>query len=193
MHRNPRKFDPAKAEFLESEERKAILDASMALELFDIEAGWIVLDIGCGPGFFSFPLAEMVGPGGRVYGIDTEPLMLRRLEDKIVEKRVTNILTIKSNENFIPLPTNIADFAFMSTVLHELEGPDTLLEVRRLLKKNGLLGIIDWKKMEEVIGPPLEHRLSEEDASILLSAASFEPDAPFNIGPSHYGIMARKV
>ncbi len=193
MHRNPRKFDPTKADYLESEERRAILDPDEALELFRIEKGWIVLDIGCGPGVFSFPLAKMVGPNGRVYGIDTEPLMLQKLENRITERRVTNILSVKSNEKYIPLPNSIADFALMSTVLHELEGPETLLEVRRLLKKTSYLGIIDWKKIDEDIGPPIEHRLSEDESTLLLKAAGFEPEKPVNLGQSHYGIVARKV
>lgn len=186
------KFDPARLAYLESDDRRSILDPRKLLPRLGIQKGWIVIDVGCGPGFFSFPLAGMVGPHGRVYGIDMEPLMIQTLEKRISERRVKNVVPILSNESFIPLPNAIADFALMATVLHELEGAGTLRESARILKRTGTLGVIDWKKIEESIGPPLEHRLSEGEAAIMLKAAGFDPGKAMNLGPSHYGFIARK-
>ena len=58
-----------------------------------IEEGMIVLDIGCGPGFFSIDMAQMVGKSGRVIAADLQEGMLQKLRDKIqgteLEERVT--------------------------------------------------------------------------------------------------------
>jgi SAM-dependent methyltransferase len=58
-----------------------------------IKAEMVVLDMGCGMGFFSVPMARMVGPGGRVISVDLQPKMLaglmRRAERAKVAKRIT--------------------------------------------------------------------------------------------------------
>ena len=57
-----------------------------------VRDGMTVLDLGCGPGFFSVELAEMVGASGKVIAADLQEGMLRKLENKIrgteIEKRI---------------------------------------------------------------------------------------------------------
>jgi ubiquinone/menaquinone biosynthesis C-methylase UbiE len=48
-----------------------------------IEEGMTVLDIGCGPGFFSIELAQMVGNSGRVIAADLQEGMLHKIRDKV--------------------------------------------------------------------------------------------------------------
>jgi len=193
MPRHPHKFDPARMAYLESDERKAILDPDRLIPRFGVKEGWTVLDIGCGPGLFTFTMANTVGPRGRVYGIDMEPLMIKELEEKRVGKHVTNVTAILSTEDSIPLPDAVADFALMSTVLHELEGAGTIVEAARILKTTGILAVIDWKKKREKIGPPIQHRLSEREAAAMLSAAGFNPGQAMDLGPSLFGFAARKI
>jgi ubiquinone/menaquinone biosynthesis C-methylase UbiE len=58
-----------------------------------IKEGMTVLDVGCGPGFFSIELAQMVGKSGRVIASDLQEGMLRKLREKIqgteFEERIT--------------------------------------------------------------------------------------------------------
>ena len=42
-----------------------------------------VLDIGCGPGFFSIELAKMVGKGGKIFSVDLQEVMLQKIRNKI--------------------------------------------------------------------------------------------------------------
>ena len=193
MRRHGHKFDPSRISHLESEERRSVLDPAKVLPLFRIGEGWTVIDIGCGPGVFTFPMAGIVGPAGKVYAVDLEPRMLERLEERIVERNARNIEAVLSTEDNIPLKDGIADFILMSSVLHELKGNGTLLETRRLLRESGTLGVIDWKKKAETIGPPKRHRLSERDATSLLKVAGFEPGLPIDLGKSHYGFAAKKA
>jgi predicted methyltransferase len=50
------------------------------LELLDIEEGHSFLDIGAGAGFYSFLVARMVGPEGRVYATDIDPKMIVQMK-----------------------------------------------------------------------------------------------------------------
>lgn len=193
MPRRSHKFDPARMAYLESDERRAILDPGKLIPLFGVKKGWTILDIGCGPGLFTFAMADAVGPRGRVYGIDMEPLMIKRLEEKRVGMHVMNVTAILSTEDSIAIPDAVADFALMSTVLHELEGAGTIVEAARILKTTGVLAVIDWKKKRESIGPPIQHRLSEREAAAMLRAAGFDPGNAMDLGPSLFGFAARKI
>ncbi len=54
----PQKFDPARRAVLERPERLALLPIETVIALVEVRAGERVLDIGCGPGVFTVPLAR---------------------------------------------------------------------------------------------------------------------------------------
>lgn len=184
------KYDPAHRAHLDSPERRAYLDPAAILTSFGIRRGWRIADIGAGIGFFSLPAAELVGPRGHVFAVDLAGEMLEDLEGRIQKGRVTNIQPLLSTEDRVPLADATVDFAFLACVLHELEGPATLRECRRILKPSGRLGIVDWKKIDQDEGPPREHRLDEGEAAAVLRDAGFRPMRTFDAGPYHYAIEA---
>jgi len=80
------------ARFLDNRIRRWLQDPRKILRPY-IKEGMTVLDVGCGPGFFSIELARMVGKSGRVIASDLQEGMLRKLRDKIrgteLEERIT--------------------------------------------------------------------------------------------------------
>ncbi|HEY6951946.1 MAG TPA: methyltransferase domain-containing protein, partial [Bacteroidota bacterium] len=76
-----------------------------------VKEGMTVLDVGCGPGFFSVELAKLVGAAGKVVAADLQEGMLRQIANKIVgselERRITcvkcdqNSLNVSDNVDFI--------------------------------------------------------------------------------------------
>ena len=97
-----------------------------------------VLDVGSAMGFFSLPMAEMVGPGGKVVCIDVQPGMLRVLRRRAAEAGLADrIETHESTENAIGLHGRDGsfDFALAFTVLHEVgDLAGFLREIYQLLK-----------------------------------------------------------
>ncbi len=176
---------------MDSEERKSYLDAPAILRACGIRQGMRIADIGTGTGFFALPAAELVGTAGHVDAVDLSPVMLEDLQAKLAGADVENVTAILSTEDRIPLADRSVDVAFLACVLHELDGPATLLECRRILRAKGRLAIIDWKKEDMEFGPPIEHRLNEMEARAILGDAGFSPTRTFPAGPYHYGIEAR--
>ncbi len=185
------KFDAARRAYLDSDERRSYLDPVRILTAFRLARGMRVADVGTGTGFFAIPAARLVGPSGRVYAVDLVPEMLEDLQAKLAREPVGNLEALRSTEDRIPLADASVDFAFLACVLHELDGPGTLRECRRILARDGRLGIVDWKKEDMEFGPPKAHRLGEEEARAILRDAGFHPVRTFEGGRFHYGIEAR--
>lgn len=185
------KFDPDRKALLESPDRREWQDPETILDFFGFTAGTVVADVGCGTGYFSIPLSRRVGPAGRVYAIDMQEEMLWSLQEKLLDQGVSNILPILSSEEFIALPESHADAALLVNTLHELKGRSTLMEIHRILRTGGFLAVVDWAKVPMDVGPPLEHRLSEEQAKELLRSVGFGVDS-VDVGDLFYGIRARR-
>jgi ubiquinone/menaquinone biosynthesis C-methylase UbiE len=189
--RGGHKFDVAHREYLDSAERRSYLDPTRIFRGFGLKPGNRVADIGSGTGFFAIPAARIVGPEGRVYAVDLAPEMLEDLQAKLAQEPVPNLEVVRSTEDRIPLGDDSVDFAFLACVLHELDGPGTLLECRRILTPTGRLGVVDWRKEDMAFGPPKAHRLNEDEARSILRDAGFKPIKTFEAGRYHYGIEAR--
>lgn len=185
------KFPVEHRRSLESEERKSYLDPTTILREAGVRRGMRVADVGAGIGFFALPAAALVGPRGHVYAVDVSPEMLDDLRKKVVRERAANLTALRSTEDRIPLSDAAVDLVFLACVLHELDGPGTLSECRRILTPDGRLAIVDWKKEDMEFGPPKAHRLDEAEAQAAVARAGFVPIRTFTAGAYHYGIEAR--
>ncbi len=88
-----------------------------------VAAGMTVLDMGCGPGYFTLPLAEMVGVGGRVIAADVQDGMLEIIRDRVRETSLEERVTLhKCAADRAGLPAGI-DFALAFYALHEHPDP----------------------------------------------------------------------
>lgn len=103
-----------------------------------IEAGQRVLDIGCGPGYFTIPIARMVGPEGRVVAVDLQPAMLNLLRANAETAGILDrILPVQCSADSIGTFDPV-DFALAFYMLHEVPSQERFLrEVRSLLKPGG--------------------------------------------------------
>ncbi len=109
-----------------------------------IEEGMTVLDLGCGPGFFSIDLARMVGKSGRVIASDLQEGMLRKLRNKIqgteLEERIT---LLKCEKNTIGAPGDV-DFVLAFYMVHEVPNQEAFFgEIGSILKPNGQILVVE--------------------------------------------------
>jgi ubiquinone/menaquinone biosynthesis C-methylase UbiE len=174
-------FDPARAERLVSDERRQMLPQEEILAAAGVAAGQTVVDLGAGPGFFTLPAARLVGEKGRVYAADVQPGLLEICRRRATEAGVGGIETVHSEESHVPLGDGVADRVFIAFVLHEADEPVRLLrEAARLLRPDGEVAVVDWHKTEGTPGPPLEHRISEDEL------AATAQEAGLKVRPSDY-------
>jgi ubiquinone/menaquinone biosynthesis C-methylase UbiE len=143
MNKNNRVCPVEHAGVLDFNFRKLLQNPQKILRPYVLN-GMTVLDIGCGPGFFSKELAKMVGPSGKVIAADLQQGMLDKLKDKIANTKLENIIRLhKCQENKIGLSEKV-DFVLVFYMLHEV--PDQvgfLNEIKTLLKPDGKVMIIE--------------------------------------------------
>ncbi len=188
----PHKFDPSHADRLLGPERRKLNDPDAILGALGVSPGMRLADVGCGPGFYTLPAAERVGDEGRVYALDVQHEMIARTEERAAEAGLDNVQGMLSKEAELPLPNEAVDVALLANVLHESPDRVTFLaEIGRTLRRDGVLGVVDWRKEEMPMGPPVSDRLSPDQVEADLRAAGFEVEGQFPAGPRHYGIKAR--
>ncbi len=181
---------------LVSEERHKELPPGQTLQSSGFCRGEVCADIGCGNGFFSLPMADIVGESGKVYALDIDRDMLDELLSRSSERQRTIITALQSEPYSLPLESELADRALLSNILHEVDHPEQLLkESLRILKPGGDLYVIEWSYKETVHGPDLSRRISEERIIEYLKDSSAEIADRREVSASHtmYHIQKRSA
>jgi ubiquinone/menaquinone biosynthesis C-methylase UbiE len=127
-----------------------------------VQKGMTVLDVGCGPGFFSIEIAKLAGATGHVISADLQEGMLQELGRKIkgtaLESRIT---TVQCQRDTINVSGEV-DFILAFYMVHEVPDKAVLFQqLRAVLKKNGKLLLVE---------PKLFH-VSREDFAATLGVA----------------------
>ena len=110
------------------------------LKAAGLKEGRKVLEVGCGPGFFTIPAGEIVGNEGHVYAVDIHPRAVERVEEKIEKAALKNVTPMCVNASSTGLPGRSIDLAFVFGLRYIAGGLDNLLiEMRRILRPEGML------------------------------------------------------
>jgi SAM-dependent methyltransferase len=116
-----------------------------------LEKGYSIIDFGCGPGYFTFKFADLVGEKGHVYGIETNEQHIRYVKDYINEYNINNVDIFEYQPDGWGLNSPIkVDAIFMCSLYHILYATFTdrerdlfIKNIRKYLKEDGRLIIVD--------------------------------------------------
>ena len=104
-----------------------------------------IADLGSGSGYFTFRLADAVGPSGQVYAVDIDADMNAHLAKRLQEKGYKNIEVMLAKPHDPELPENGVDLIFSANTYHHLENrPSYFANARKYLRPNGRIAIIDF-------------------------------------------------
>ena len=131
---------------LESERRISELQVAKVVETLKIKPGQRIADIGSGSGLFTRPLAKQAGAKGVVYAVDIDPELLKYVEKTAAEQKLANIKPILAAENDPKLPEPVDLIVIIDTLHHIANQPTYLKGLKRYLKPNGRIAVIDFSK-----------------------------------------------
>ncbi len=117
------------------------------LEALDIRPGAEIADLGAGGGYFTFRLADAVGPRGKVYAVDVDDEMLAYISDRSAREARRNVDAVLALPNDPRLPRDGVDLIFISNTYHHIQDrPAYFARVRRFLRESGRIAIIDFNR-----------------------------------------------
>ena len=177
---------------LDEATRRGWYNPEQILQTIGLRQGMVFVDVGCGDGFFTILAAKAVGEKGKVYAVDTDDSAIEKLKSTAKTQNLKNITAKVDKAEETSLCNGCADFVFYSMVLHDFYDPEKVLQnAREMVKPDGLLVDLDWKKTEMPFGPPVSIRFSEEYASSLIQTQGFTVANVISVGPYHYVVTAK--
>jgi SAM-dependent methyltransferase len=109
-----------------------------------VEPGSVVLDLGCGAGTDLLIAAQMVGPEGRVIGVDMTSAMLERARSSAREMGLANIELHESLVETLPLDDASVDVVISNGVIDLIPDKEAVFgEIDRVLRPGGRLQLAD--------------------------------------------------
>ena len=163
------------------------ITAFMPIEPYDN-----VADVGCGPGYFSIPLAKYL-MHGKLYALDVDDEMLEATRRRAAEARLGNVEVVKCSVDALPLPEGSLDGAFLAFVVHHNEDRVGFLKsVRALLRPRGWCAVLEWRSVETEDGPPPGRRVAPHELRRMAQEAGFRFLSSRELNPRQYMALLRK-
>ena len=173
-------------------ERAQHLDAFAILSFGGINLHDTVADIGCGPGFFTVPLAKYL-VNGKLYALDIDDDMLAACRESVAQARLGNVEVLKCDEFDFPLERGSLDGTFLAFMVHHSPDKARLLRaVGELLHPRGWCTILEWYRKETEDGPPLERRVDPAEMEALATQAGFSHRGWRDLNGDQYMMMLRR-
>lgn len=145
-----------------------------------IQPGSMVADLGSGGGYFTFRLADAVGPTGKVYAVDVDPDMIGLVAKAAREKSSNNIEPILAKANDPLLPKSGVDLIFTSNTYHHIDNRVTYFgNLRQSLRPGGRVAILDFDRRAWIEGL-LRHYTPSEFIKREMEQAGFALEQEFD-------------
>jgi ubiquinone/menaquinone biosynthesis C-methylase UbiE len=154
----------------------------------------VFADIGSSDGYFTFLASTIVGEIGKVYAVDVDPLAIERLKNKAKTEGIKNVTAVAGKAEDTIFCKGCVDVVFYSMDLHDFNDPAKVLHnAYEMVKPDGLVADLDWKKVEIPFGPPVEIKFSEQHVEELMRLQGLQVQDKMDVGPYHYLVMAKPV
>lgn len=105
-----------------------------------LKEGMTVVDYGCGPGRYTIPIAKLVGPEGKVFAIDIQPLAISTVKKKVAGEALSNVEAILVDSYNTGIEESGIDLVLLIDTFHNISDHAALFqEIHRILKPDGIL------------------------------------------------------
>jgi ubiquinone/menaquinone biosynthesis C-methylase UbiE len=171
------------------------------LERLGIRPGMTVLDLCCGDGYFTAPLAKLVD--GRVYALDLDPGMIEQAKVEVERLGGTVREWINADAREIAsLLTQPVDYVLMANTFHGVpDQPGLARAVWHVLRRGGMFAIVNWHRLprertvvlDQPRGPKTDMRMSPDAVRKAVEPAGFRTARIEELPPYHYAIILERA
>jgi ubiquinone/menaquinone biosynthesis C-methylase UbiE len=171
------------------------LDPKETIKQLNIEKGMLIADFGCGAGYFTIPLAKIVGEQGKIYALDVLDTALESVRSRAKIEGLLNIETRRCNLEILAgsgITNNSVDWVLLHNILFQSDNKDDIIkEAARILKKGGKISIIDWKE-NQPMGPSKELVVFPDAIKKIAEDCGLKFRSEMNVDNFHWGIIFAK-
>ncbi|MBQ6511418.1 MAG: class I SAM-dependent methyltransferase [Methanobrevibacter sp.] len=178
------------------------LDSNEILSELSFKGNETFMDAGCGDGYISIKAIEEFLPEGVVYAVDIHDESMEGLKEYKNENNVENLINVVADitEGIPEVEDSSVDVILMVNVFHGFkssQNEDVVVEeLKRLIRDDGKIAIVDFNPIEIPHGPPVDIKISPERLEELFAKHNLkriylneELGADYPNGKSHYMIM----
>ncbi len=177
---------PTSVERMLRPERAETLDPFRVMSHCPVNPRDTVADIGCGPGYFTLPLAKYL-IYGKVFALDASDEMIQACQERVNQARLGNVEVVKCEEYEFPVEAGVADGLFISVTLHHPEDRVRFLTAaKEMLKPGGWCFIVEWQKKETESGPPQRVRITTEELRQIAKDSGFKFQSSLNLNSDYF-------
>jgi ubiquinone/menaquinone biosynthesis C-methylase UbiE len=150
------------AEWLTRDSREQEERCSLMLARLGLKRGMTVCDMGCGNGFYSVQIAQLIGAEGKVYAVDIQPEMLTMLKERAAAHNVENVVPVQGTLTDPKLPDGQIDLILCVDVYHEFSHPEEMLTaMRKSLSPGGAVALVEFRAEDPKVPIKREHKMSK--------------------------------
>lgn len=162
-----------------------------------VRPGMTVVDLCCGDGYFTAPLAAIAG--GRVYALDIDPQMLDEARAEVARQGacVAEWICADARDVATLIPERV-DYVLIANTFHGVPDQSGLARaVAAVLKPGGCFAVVNWHRiprdqtvvLDHPRGPPTEMRMSPEQVRAVVEPTGFALARVVEVPPYHYGAV----
>jgi ubiquinone/menaquinone biosynthesis C-methylase UbiE len=182
------------ADWLVRAEREQEEAPDAALDAIGIRKGSAVADVGAGVGYFTWRMAERVGPEGRVYANDIQPEMLERLRKNVAARGFKNVETVLGAADDPRLPAGKIDLVLLVDVYHEFSQPRKMLgKILESLAPGGRLVLLEYRKEDPKVPIRPEHKMSVAEVKAEIEPEGFHFEKSLETLPRQHVLIFTKA
>jgi arsenite methyltransferase len=186
LHQDPQAY----IAMLDDPQRDAYQKPHEVITALNLKEAEVIADLGAGSGYFTFRLARHVGDTGRVYAVDVSPEMIVHLNRRIRDLGVRNVVSVLAAPDDPLLAEASVDRFFICNTWHHIDNRDPYLALlKKMLKPGGQIVMVDFKKAETPVGPPMEMRIDREDLVQEMERNGFRVEAEHTFLPYQYFLV----
>jgi len=188
--KNPRREKPHGA----GKSSFGLIDPDIVFGELRLRWGMTFLDLCCGRGEYGVFASRITGDEGLVYGVDLWEEGITSLLEEVSARKIKNLKAMVADVGKrVPLEDSSVDLCFIATAFHDLflanVAERALNEVVRVLKGDGYLAILEFKKIDGPPGPPSSSRLAPEEVEERITPYGFKRERFAEIAPYTYLII----
>ena len=158
-----------------------------------LKEGMLVADLGTGTGFYARAAGNHVGHTGKVYAVEVQKDLVKKLQDELQREGISNVECIWGDierKGGTKIAEKTMDAVIASNVLFQVEDKIGFInEIKRILKPKGQVLIIDWTESFGGMGPHPDKVITENKALELFTSRGFKKVENISTLTHHYGII----